>query len=59
MAELKPCPFCGCAKVSVGNFAGWFYGKCLDDNCRTMGPTKPTKEEAIEAWNRRAENDRN
>ena len=55
MAELKPCPFCG-GKARVTEFAGWFYGMCLCyDECRTCGPVKGTKEEAIEAWNRRAE----
>lgn len=56
MSELKPCPFCGNEKIYI----------CTDDEteeffgvmCTVCGgsiyPDKETEEEAIEAWNRRA-----
>ena len=58
MAELKPCPFCGGEAIARPNLPTYgsdvmYYvicGKCL---MRT--PLKWTTEQAIEAWNRRAE----
>lgn len=59
--ELKPCPFCG---ESVSIEQGWteswsvFYSfNC--DNCGMHCEQNEhmTKEEAIEAWNRRANNE--
>ena len=52
---LKPCPFCGGeAKITllIGNY-GVGCTKCPGAvfNCR-----RQTKEEAIEAWNRRTNN---
>lgn len=65
--ELLPCPFCGyMPQVSSYEYhlpLGKVYGtqwkvECMDDNC----PAQPTvdwhyftREEAIAAWNRRAE----
>lgn len=46
--EMKPCPFCGSSSIHViGN---------LDVQCQVCdayGPEKPTREEAVEAWNTR------
>ena len=54
MAELKPCPFCGGEEFEVVSVYGEeYYVNCL--NCTTCGPGGETYEEAIEAWNRRAE----
>ena len=63
MDELKPCPFCGEASAIVvptqliksGNeyAQGDHYIHC--ECCGTDGPPEPSEEEAIEAWNRRAE----
>ena len=53
MAELKPCPFCGCRGDDLALLpadADWFV-YCI--NCNTCGATGETKKEAIEAWNRR------
>lgn len=53
--ELKPCPFCGERNINVSE-AGyrsdlWFI-QCED--CWATFPHLDTKQEAIEAWNRRA-----
>ena len=51
MDELKPCPFCG-GEAVLGMDFDWFYVYCI--NCQAQ-IEKTYKEEAIEAWNRRAE----
>ena len=67
MAELKPCPFCGGKMVEVLNRLeeepemeligltedNW---NVLCRDCFGFGGTRRTAEEAIEAWNRRADN---
>ena len=54
MAELKPCPFCGDTQLTIINVYGEdYYVHC--DTCTTCGPSGETEQEAIEAWNRRAE----
>ena len=54
MAELKPCPFCGGTQLTIISVYGEdCYVNC--DACTTCGPSGETREEAIEAWNRRAE----
>lgn len=61
--KLKPCPFCGnenptLAEIRswvVGNFV-WFVG-CENEGCYfgdSLGETFDSKEEAIEAWNKRS-----
>ena len=57
MAELKPCPFCGGEAVLIDN--GCFVDvSCKNFHCRGWADSLmfKTKEEAIEAWNRRADN---
>ena len=55
--ELKPCPFCGGeARVERDSFSGSYVG-CLNDECLGflgLGWIYETEEEAIDAWNRRA-----
>lgn len=52
MEELKPCPFCGGEAVRKCIFPNrYFFVECK--NCHVSLPFKGTKEEAIEAWNRR------
>ena len=59
--ELKPCPFCGGEAVARPNLPTYgcevmyyvFCGKCL---VRTQ--LKWTAEQAIEVWNRRAEDEK-
>ena len=60
MSGLKPCPFCGGeahVKEVVSACEMLYTVGCSDSEC--MGHEtwllKPTKEEAIAAWNRRAE----
>lgn len=56
MSELKPCPFCG-GEAEAYNCGPWlrdhfmWYVKC--PGCGSMAPNKPTKAEAVEAWNTR------
>lgn len=61
MAELKPCPFCGeKAELASGRFDGkeTSYVRCK--RCGSIGeffivnPNYASAERAIEAWNRRA-----
>ena len=62
MAELKPCPFCG----SNAFIAEWNYDlapgnvltHCVECNgCHSTTLEYGTEEEAIEAWNRRTDNE--
>lgn len=68
MAELKPCPFCGGkARMKCGNYnllgaygtaetaRKWFGVYCRSCNTSQWPREFFSKEEAIEAWNRRAE----
>ena len=57
--ELKPCPFCGgraCVRKNKGIFET-FNVYCMNEDCRVEPITHSyyRKDEAIEAWNRRAE----
>lgn len=54
-SELKPCPFCKeqerlFVQRSIGDA---YWGKCLE--CGAEGPIAKTEQEAINAWNQRAE----
>lgn len=54
MAKLKPCPFCGRTELEIVIVYGEdYYVGCL--TCTACGQSCETYEEAIEAWNRRAE----
>ena len=55
MAELKPCPFCGGTNLTMVSCEGEYYAGCF--TCHTCGPGGTSREEAIEAWNRRANNE--
>ena len=51
MTELRKCPFCGGeADTYPYDFSGWYIG-CSECSC-DLG-VFDTKEEAIEAWNKR------
>jgi Lar family restriction alleviation protein len=52
---LKPCPFCG-GKATARKFENGWYGVVCDDcPCDFGRYWLYTREEAIEAWNRRAD----
>ena len=54
--ELKRCPFCGEAETSIliSSFDGYWYA-VVCDNCMAHTRKCRRKEDAMEAWNRRAE----
>ena len=51
MNELKPCPFCGCDRISVQYLCFRPYVIC--EKCHAQIPCYNTYAKAIEAWNRR------
>lgn len=53
---MKPCPFCGREEITVRR-RDWdfFSATCL--NCAATGPYSETREEAIQAWNKREGDD--
>lgn len=61
MDELKPCPFCGGAKVLLRKLPQKFLGnelwacECLQ--CGVQIAVQYGKKKAIEAWNRRADHE--
>lgn len=55
--QLKPCPFCGGEAILIKEkIITRFYVECK--KCSAMTNLFTTKEEAIEVWNRRTNNDR-
>ena len=56
--NIKPCPICGKPARLWGsenvNGGPYYYACCSDMDCGCNQFGKPTKEEAIENWNRRA-----
>lgn len=63
MGELKPCPFCGGEGEVVATKAfEWcdnvYIVRCASDYCKVNpSVTSIEKKEAIEAWNRRVDNE--
>jgi len=60
--ELKICPFCGHVitdekeigwSIVINTYSGKRFFQCTE--CKARGPEGNTNEEAIAAWNRRAE----
>lgn len=56
MDELKPCPFCGNAGMITYNVFNGFIPFCINDSCilNELEYGFDTEKEAMEAWNRRA-----
>jgi len=52
--RLLPCPFCGHEKTVIISADTVCYVACEKKHCQTEGPTKTTSEDAINAWNKRA-----
>lgn len=50
--KLKPCPFCGGNNLSIDGITVYWV-ECKDCNASISG--HETEEEAIEAWNMRAD----
>lgn len=67
MTEIKPCPFCGhtahVQQLKWSAKARFFVGcgnaenRCIASVHNTFGRFYDREHDAIEAWNRRAEND--
>ena len=61
MSELKPCPFCG-GKAFVSARLPYFGGQktvaVVCENCNASSKNKVKEKDAIESWNRRADNER-
>ena len=53
--ELKPCPFCG-SKTNMMSLFGMTEFKCNKCGALTSFVGKERKAQAIETWNRRADN---
>ena len=53
--ELKPCPFCGGEVIIYLLGSGEWVSECK--SCGATVPEQDTKEAAVEAWNRRAEDE--
>ena len=55
-SELKPCPFpqCGSTRVRLFMRADTYYQVSCDE-CGARGPVRQSGEEAVTAWNARAE----
>lgn len=56
--KLKPCPFCGSKRINV-----WFDNQrriahCGCEDCGVFSFGGESKNNAIEAWNRRTEGDK-
>lgn len=59
MNELKPCPFCGGKAIVEGRhnrFMEWYLCACPECQISQTGKQYSFRFEAIEAWNRRADN---
>lgn len=59
MTELKPCPFCGgvgCVIKTdfIGYLEDFYHVVCIDCNAEMVNFKYRTEADAIEAWNRRA-----
>lgn len=55
MVELKPCPFDGCKDIYCEEIDGLWGVICTKCDC--VGPIHETKEQAIDAWNKRSQED--
>jgi len=54
MSELKPCPFCGGKAETTRCWTGHYQVWCTQCAAVQMGSFYDSEAEAIEAWNKRA-----
>ena len=60
MSKPKPCPFCGREAVIVKSWESGSYVRCSNGyKCGARQDWFDSEKEAIEAWNRRVNDDRN
>ena len=52
--ELKPCPFCGSSNIVADGQTSLKDSYVSCNECDADGPMRERKQEAIDAWNRRA-----
>lgn len=52
--KLKPCPFCGSRSVYVEQIGSGGYFNICCGNCLANVPLSSSREIAVYAWNRRA-----
>ena len=58
MNELKPCPFCGGKAKTVVIYNGKWRTQCRNNECCASHiRAYTTKDESVEAWNRRAKDE--
>lgn len=63
--KLLPCPFCGKTETAIWELEGFEPFNCCvfcdrtEGGCGAAGGFGETEDEAIEAWNRRANNETN
>lgn len=60
--HLKPCPFCGATAdvecgidyhYTTGKLMDYWEVQCSQVACFVFGPRRESKEQAVEAWNKR------
>jgi Lar family restriction alleviation protein len=51
--DMRPCPFCGEAKVRLIEWQRMNAVRCLNLQCGARGPNRWDVDEAMEAWNQR------
>ncbi len=57
METIKKCPFCGSSNIRIDDVVwGMYWAVCLE--CGAKSGDKASRKKAIEAWNRRADDDR-
>ena len=54
--ELNHCPFCGGTNLNIRKGKYMWWVECGNAACGTFGGVKRSKKEAVEGWNRRADN---
>lgn len=56
--KLKPCPFCGSTDIKLWKGLGEVSGTCRKCGAHSGYAIGKTKEDAAEAWNRRADTEK-